>query len=169
MENVLLTGRPGVGKTTLVRKVVESGRPIAGGFYTEEIREVGRRVGFTILTLDGRDGILAHVKSRSKFRVGRYGVNVEAFEDIGVTSIEDALTKDGLVVMDEIGRMELFSEKFQETVLRALDSPRRVFGVLQMKRSKFLNTIRTRADTRIITVSPSNRDTLLPQILDLLH
>ncbi|NOZ19964.1 MAG: NTPase [Planctomycetes bacterium] len=168
-KNILLAGRPGVGKTTLVRKVVESGRVIAGGFYTEEIREAGRRMGFMIRTLDGREGVLAHVKSRSAFRVGRYGVNVDAFEDIGVRSIEDALTKDGLVVMDEIGRMELFSGKFQQTVIRALDAPLRVFGVIQMKRNTFLNKIRSRPDTHRVNVTMDNRDALLPEILGLLR
>ncbi|MEW6359455.1 MAG: NTPase [Planctomycetota bacterium] len=164
-----MTGRPGVGKTTLVRKVVESGLPIAGGFYTEEIREAGRRMGFMIRTLDGKEDVLAHVESRSRFRVGRYGVNVEAFERIGVASIEGALMKDGLIIMDEIGRMELFSERFQNMVIRALDSPRRVFGVIQMRRNNFLDRIRRRPDTQIITITEGNRDALLAELPALLN
>lgn len=152
-----------------MRQVIESGLPIAGGFYTEEIREADRRVGFKIRTLDGKEDVLAHIESRSRFRVGRYGVNVEAFERIGVASIEDALAKDGLVIMDEIGRMELFSQKFQGAVVRALDSPRRVFGVIQMRRNHFLDRIRTRPDTHVITITEGNRNTLLAEILALLH
>ena len=166
--NLLLTGRPGVGKTTLVRKVAESDLPIAGGFYTEEIRENGRRVGFMIRTLDGQADVLSHVRSRSKFRVGKYGVNVEAFDRVGVKSIEDALQHKGMIVMDEIGRMELFSERFQQAVVRALDSRSTVFGVIQMKRNSFLDRIRKRPDTQIVTVTTGNRDSLLPEILTLL-
>ncbi|MBM4043756.1 MAG: NTPase [Planctomycetes bacterium] len=169
MKNLLLTGPPGVGKTTLVRQVVASGLEIAGGFYTEEIREAGRRVGFKIRTLDGQDALLAHVNCRSEFRVGQYGVNVAAFEDVGVRSIEAALGGRGLVVMDEIGRMELFSEKFQEAVIRALDSPRRVFGVIQMRRNHFLDAVRRRTDTQVVAVTLENRDALLSEIAALLN
>lgn len=169
MKNLLLTGKPGVGKTTLVRKAAESGLPIAGGFYTEEIRESGRRMGFMIRTLDGREEVLAHVKSPSRFRVSRYGVNVEAFEVVGVRSIEDALEGPGIVVMDEIGRMELFSQKFQDAVIRALDSPLTVFGVIQMRRNHFLDGIRKRPDTHVLTVTMDNRNALLTEILEMLR
>ena len=122
-----------------------------------------------IRTFDGREDVLAHVSSRSKFRVGKYGVNVEAFEAVGVKSIETALQGRGLIIMDEIGRMELFSERFQQAVIRALDSPLAVFGVIQMRRNNFLDKIRRRPDTHIITITVANRDSILPEILALLR
>lgn len=169
MKNLLLTGAPGVGKTTLVREVLGAGLEIAGGFYTEEIREAGVRMGFRIRTLDGASDVLAHVSSPSRHRVGRYGVNVEAFEGIGVKSIADALQRPGLVVMDEIGRMELVSAAFREMVLRALGSASRVFGVIQMRRNSFLDGIRRRPDTRVMPITSENRNQALPDILTALQ
>jgi len=163
-KNILLTGVPRVGKTTIVRKVIETGLPVAGGFYTEEIQEGGKRVGFAIKSLDGEEGVLAHVRSKSKFRVGKYGVEVESFEKIGVKSIREAIGKDGVIVMDEIGRMELFSECFRKAVIEALDSSNVVFGVIQIKRNPFLNAIRARDDTEVVTVTRRNRESLPAEI-----
>ena len=81
--NVLLTGRPGIGKTTLIKKVIDMTSLSKGGFYTEEIREAGQRVGFSLTTLDRKESVLAHVKIRSPYRVGRYGVDIDSFEAIG--------------------------------------------------------------------------------------
>ena len=74
---ILLTGRPRVGKTTIIKDVVRKLPGRAGGFYTEEMRERGRRQGFKIVTLDGREGILAHVGIKSRMRVSKYGVTVQ--------------------------------------------------------------------------------------------
>ena len=87
--------------------------------------------------------------------------NVEAFERVGVAAIERAIHESALIVMDELGRMELFSRRFQQVALRALDSPRRVLGVLQDRHTSFLDGIRARDDVEIITVTPENRDGLV--------
>ena len=138
---------------------------VAGGFYTEEIREKGRRAGFRIRTLDGREGVLAHVNSESKFRVSRYGVNVGVFDSLGVSSLETALQKPGLVVIDEIGRMELFSTEFQEAVVLALGSEHPVLGVIQQRRGSFLDSIRARTDTNVVEITEANRATILTEVL----
>ena len=83
----LLTGRPGVGKTTVVREIAERLGAKAGGFYTEEIRAQGRRTGFRLVALDGPTGILAGVNVSSRYRVGRYRVCVEDLESVGVESL----------------------------------------------------------------------------------
>lgn len=161
MKNILLTGRPGVGKTTLIKRVIHGWEGKIGGFYTEEIRQGGSRVGFKIRSIAGEEAVLAHVDCRSPFRVSRYGVNVEAFERVGVAAIEHAIAEGALIVMDELGRMELFSERFQRAALRALDSPRSVLGVLQDRHTPFLDAIRARDDVEIIPVTPQNRDGLV--------
>ena len=91
-RTLLLTGRPGVGKTTLVKAVVEALGERAGGFYTEEIRGPGGRKGFRLVTLDGQEAVMAHVNLRGKGRpqVGRYGADVEAIERVGVAAPGDA-------------------------------------------------------------------------------
>ncbi len=108
-KKVLLTGRPGCGKTTLIKRVVsELARP-AGGFYTEEIRAHGERLGFKIITLDGQEALLAHVDFKTPERVGKYGLDLSALETVGVEALREAVHARQLVVIDEIGPMELRS------------------------------------------------------------
>lgn len=165
-RNMLVTGQPGVGKTTLIQSVLKALGVEAGGFYTSEIREQGRRVGFSIVGLNGGSGVLAHVDHESPFRVGKYGVNAEDLERVGVTAIDDALAHARLVVMDEIGRMELCSPLFQDAVGRALDSPKPVLGTIQDRRNEFLDAVRARADVEVIRVTTANRACLVPVLRD---
>jgi nucleoside-triphosphatase len=157
-KNLFVTGRPGVGKTTLIEKVLAGLDVEAGGFYTSEIRAGGARVGFAITDLQGEEGVLAHVSIESAFHVGRYGVNREDLEKIGVRAIERAVGSSALVVMDEIGRMELCSESFQAAVMRALDSPTPVFGTIQDRTNAFLDAVRARSDVDVVRVTEKNRD-----------
>lgn len=162
--NVLVTGRPGVGKTTLLRRVLSGLDVEAGGFYTSEIRAGDKRVGFSIVSLSGERGVLAHVDHRGPYRVGRYGVNRDDLERIGVAALDRAVRESELIVMDEIGRMELCSPSFQEAVLRALDSARPVLGTIQQRRNAFLDAVRARADVEIVEVTEANRDGLVPEL-----
>ena len=119
---ILLTGHPGSGKTTSVRGLVERlrGRVPMTGFFTEELRESGRRVGFQGVTIDGRTFPLAHVRTGGSLRIGPYGVDLAGLESIGL----DALTprEPGvLVVLDEIGKMECLSEAFKTRVALLLE------------------------------------------------
>lgn len=161
----MLTGRPGVGKTTLIMKVAGGieNREL-GGFYTQEIREMGIRTGFKILTLDGREGVLSHINYKGKYRVGKYSVNLIDLEGIGVKSILDSLGKD-IIIIDEVGTMELFSEKFRDAVLRVLDTGK-VLGTIKLGRDRFTEKIRTRKDTEIIEVTFQNRDFLVQELTE---
>ena len=104
-SNILVTGPPGCGKSTVIEKVVNRMEEPVGGFFTREIKESGRRVGFSITTLDGREGILAHKNIRSQFRVGKYGVNIEDLDSIAVSAIIPT-QREQVIVIDEIGKME---------------------------------------------------------------
>jgi nucleoside-triphosphatase len=165
-KNVLVTGRPGVGKTTLIQRVLEALTIDAGGFYTHEIRDGGRRVGFAITDLRGASGVLAHVDHRGGYRVGKYGVNREDLERIGVPAIREAIHGARLVVMDEIGRMELCSEAFRDAVTEALGSAVPVLGTIQDRRNAFLDAVRARADVEIVRVDESNRDRLADDLVE---
>src|SRR4030067_866580 len=90
-RTLLLPGRPGVGKTTIVKQVAAGLGARAGGFYTEEITGPGGRKGFRLITLDGKQATLAHIDIRSKSKVGRYGVDVAAFERVGVAALRAAI------------------------------------------------------------------------------
>jgi len=170
--NVLLTGRPGIGKTTLIKRLVEASSLSKGGFYTEEVREQGQRVGFSLTTLDGKKSLLAHLKIKSSYRVGRYGVDIDTFEAIGVESIRKAISTNELIIIDEIGRMELFSRKFSEVVLQALKTGR-VVATIKKGRGRFIDEIKSRKDARVLEVNLENRETLLSKfaqtVIDLVN
>lgn len=157
--NVLLTGRPGIGKTTLIKRLIEASSLSKGGFYTEEVREKGQRVGFSLITLDGKRSLLAHLKTKSPYRVGRYGVDIDTFEAIGVESTRKAISTNDIIIIDEIGRMELFSRKFREVVLQALKTGR-VLATIKRGRGDFIDKIKSRKDVRVLEVNLENRETL---------
>lgn len=163
--NYLLTGLPKVGKTTLLKKVIEKLKKQAGGFYTEEIKEDNLRVGFMIVTLSGRKGILSHKNFKSKFRVGKYSVGINTLDKIGVKEIEEALAQKKIIVIDEIGKMELFSKRFQDIVWRALDSESPVLGTIMAVKHPFGDKVKKRSDVKILEVTRKNRDELVDLLL----
>ena len=164
-KNILITGRPGCGKTTLVEKVAAALAERAGGFTSTEIRESRGRVGFALRTLNGNEGVLAHVKQKSPHRIGRYGVNVRDVDAVAVPAIREAAEAGKVVIIDEIARMELFSAAFREAVTKALDSPSRVLANIQMRRDAFLDEVRSRPDVTLITITPENRDRLAGELM----
>lgn len=161
--HILLTGKPRAGKTTLLKQIIQDLKS-CGGFYTEEIIEDGRRIGFKIKTLDGKEGILAKEDLKSRYRLGKYGINLKDLEEIGVKAVEEALKDKDIVVIDEIGKMELFSQAFKDIVLKALDSDKRVIGVIHRGRLRFLNAIKSRKDVLVFKVNLDNHKELLKKI-----
>ncbi len=114
--------------------------------------------------MNGERGVLARRDLPSPFRVARYGVNREDLERIGVPAIERAVAKSDLVVMDELGRMELCSVSFQYAVGAALDSPIPVLGTIQERHNAFLDSVRDRGDVRVLTVTEFNRDEFVEKL-----
>lgn len=159
-RNILFTGPPGCGKSTLIEKIVGQMKGSCTGFFTRELREQGRRVGFTILTMDGTQGILAHQNSKSPYRVGKYGVNLEDIDRIAVPSMIPG-RDDAVVVVDEIGKMECFSPLFRNTLVQILDSKNPVVGSISLRGNQFIQRIKERKDVRLVQVSEMNRDTLV--------
>ena len=163
---ILLTGVPGIGKTTIAREVARLLGPDAAGFYTEETREGSKRTGFDIVTLDGRRAALSRANRKSRYRVGRYGVNLQAVDDVAARAIEDAIARNTTIVIDEIGKMELFSREFRESVVKAFDSSSSVLAVIMLKSHPFADSIKRRPGVEIIEVTTSNRDLLPLRILE---
>ncbi|HUU49721.1 MAG TPA: NTPase [Nitrospinota bacterium] len=169
MNNFLLTGIPGIGKTTIIEKVLSLSLLKAGGFYTKEIKDGERRKGFKIVDITTKkESILAHVNIKSPFRVGKYGVDTNSFEEIGVKALEDALENKELIIIDEIGKMELFSKPFQKMVLKCLSSSKKILGSIKIKGNPFVNSIKRREDTKIVEVNEKNRNLLPDEIINLL-
>ncbi len=162
---LLLTGVPGVGKTTLVRRVVDrlEGLRLAG-FTTEEIREGGRRLGFRIVPLAGGVRTMAHVDFPGPERVGRYGVDVAAIEAVAATALAPHPTVD-LYVVDEIGRMECLSERFVASMRALLDSDRRVLATIARRGGCFVAEVKRRSDAALWEVTVRNPERLGERIL----
>ncbi len=167
MNNYLITGPPRCGKTTLVLKVIQNPRLSGkcGGFITEEVRKKGQRIGFKIISLpDKKEGFLAKKSFSSPYRVGKYGVNLKDLEDIGCSAIEDALDSNKTVVVDEIGKMELFSERFKNSLLKALDSPQKVLASIMERRNEFAERVKSRTDVTLVCLNRDNFESVLEKV-----
>jgi nucleoside-triphosphatase THEP1 len=148
----------------LIEKVVQGISRPATGFFTRELRERGRRVGFSITTLAGKTGVLAHQDVKSKFRVGKYGVSLTDIDQIAVPSMLPS-TPDQIVVVDEIGKMECFSRLFKETLLKILSSDNLVIGSVAIKGDHFIQSIKKRDDVSLVSISENTRDLALKLFL----
>lgn len=159
---LLLTGAPGVGKSTVVSKVVlrlKSAGVIVGGCTTAERRSGGTRVGFEVRDLtSGRTGELASTVSKFGPRVGRYRVNLTDLAGVGAAGIEAAAATSELVVIDEVGPMELVSPEFRRGVRKCMESRKPVLAVVHERLDDdILNDLRAEADS-LTTVTVENRD-----------
>ena len=168
MKNILITGRPGIGKTTIIEKVLSGLKGIKmQGFFTREIKEGGARTGFKIITLEGEEGLLAHVNIKSRYQVSKYKVNIKDIERLIILSLIPNKSSQ-LIVFDEIGRMELFVPQFKDVLLQILDSEKPVFGTIQQKAEPFVDMVKNRGDVKLFKVDLENRDILPQRILQLL-
>ncbi|MBI5480462.1 MAG: hypothetical protein HY906_16495 [Deltaproteobacteria bacterium] len=141
-----------------------SGRPIRG-FLTDEIREHGVRVGFTIASFDGTAATLAHVRSRSTHRVGRYGVDVAALDDI----VGSALARDpapDVHVVDEIGKMECLSTSFIDAVSVILESSACLVATVALHGGGFIASLKRRPDVEVWELTHANRDAMPGRVVD---
>lgn len=162
---LLLTGNPGVGKTTVIRRVAEHlrGRRLAG-FYTQEIREHGIRRGFGLTTFDGQENIMAHVDFVKTFRVGRYGVDLTAIE----TAVQSSLVLDEMTevyLVDEIGKMECLSSTFVVAMRTLLSADKAVVATVAEKGVGFIAEVKSRADVELWRVTAANRDSLPARVI----
>ena len=158
-QRVAVTGFPGAGKSTLVMRVLDRLGFRAGGVLAREVRIGGRRVGFELFDLlTGEVGTLASTDGRGP-KLGRYRVNLADLEDIGAKAIERAVREADLVVIDEVGPMELFSEAFAGAVEAALESEKPILVVVQM-RSRHPLAVRIKEEFKLFVVTEENREDL---------
>ena len=168
--NVLVTGLPGCGKSTLVNRFVAAAHKRGikvGGISTPEFRlPSGKRGGFLIQdVVTGKEKVMASVEISSPMSVGRYGVDLEAILDVGVTAINSAIIEADLVVIDEIGKMELAVPEFSTSVLNALDSSKPVLGTIGMRlKTPFTMELKNRSDVSLLILTVENRSQIYQEI-----
>jgi nucleoside-triphosphatase len=168
-KNLLITGLPGVGKTTLIKRLSEtlkSFRPV--GFYTEERREEGERKGFELVSLEGKRGLLSHKEIKSPYRVGQYKVDIKGFEDfLDSITFFDPATR--LIIIDEIGKMECLSLRFQKILKEILNSEKWVIATIALKGSGLIAEVKERKGVQLFEITKKNRDSLLREISDFVN
>lgn len=166
-NNIMVTGRPGSGKTTLVVKVVESLAAEgfkAAGFVTEEVRGGSQRSGFKVRDLRGDTAVMAHVDYAGTPRVGKYGVDLEAFEKVALKALDTREEEVDYLVIDEIGRMELASNTFRSVLTELLDTPMPLLATVHKARDPFTGAVLDREDVSAYDIGPGSRDSLLEVI-----
>ena len=160
MNHLLMTGTPGVGKTTLICKVAQRLKDYnPRGFFTQEIRVDGQRRGFRLVSFDGRSGILSHIQYKGLYRVGRYGVDLTGFEKF-LTELDLGRSPSRLIILDEIGKMECLSTQFTAEVQALLDSSKLVLATVALKGEGFIRQVKQRPDCQLISVTLENRERL---------
>ena len=165
-RHLFLTGEKQVGKSTLLRKLIEAKALDCSGFETQAFYLSGERRGFS---LHGRVKMLPYendciccVRVEEKRSVPVLSV----FEENGVKMLKESLSSSApFILMDELGRLERNADAFIAEVFACLDSDKRVIGVLQKCSSEHVNAIAQRSDVTIITVTPENRDSLLQMLI----
>lgn len=168
MKNVLITGKPGVGKSTLVSRLIERAKALGmkvGGLSTPEIRVGGKRLGFKLVDIaTGEEGILARVDIRGPM-VSKYGVNLEDLNRVGAGAIKRAVNESDLIIIDEIGKMELFSVEFKQAVIESLNSKKPVVATVgKFLRDPFVKGILSRKDVLLFEITIGNRDAVFDEI-----
>lgn len=160
--NILITGPPASGKSTFIQDIIKGRK--ACGILTPEIRKDGERWGFKVINIrTGHEAVFASMEMKPHV-VSKYGVHVDHFETIAVPAIEEGIKSNSIIVIDEIGNMELLSEKFKKLVLKALDT-KRVLATISLKtKNEFVDKIKSRADVRVHYLTRANFDRIEKEI-----
>lgn len=169
-KNIFLTGPLHIGKSTIINKVIQQWpKWKIGGFRTRPVFDNARRCGFIFQSFDGQEDCFAHTEMNSPERFDVYHYDANIFETLGCSTLWRSLSESDLIVMDEIGVMEIRARQFQQMIIRCLDAPVWVIGAFQHRADWFRKLLANRADAVIFKVDSGNRDELAQRIIALLH
>jgi len=161
---LLITGTPGIGKTTVVKKVIAALADLTlAGFYTEEIRVHNVRQGFRLVTLQGKSLVMAHVDRDSAYRVGKYGVDVKSI-DAAVSMTLSAERQTGVFIIDEIGKMECFSALFVQKMNALLASGKPVVATVALRGAGFIAEVKKREGVALWEITKKNRNDMTGKV-----
>ena len=168
---IFVTGPPGIGKTSVLLRSANGlknrGYKI-GGMISRDVREGGVRVGFEIMDFStGQRGWLAHMNQLTGPKISKYRVNLTDLDAIGVSSILDAIRNADIIIVDEIGPMELFSSGFRDAVAQAVESNKPILATIHFGlKNHLVSSLKNREDTKIFEVTYENRETFHDLIID---
>lgn len=168
---ILLTALPRTGKSTAIKKIVNMlGVDNCGGFYTEEIRENDERVGFRIKTISGRTAILSHINIPSDYKISRYGVDLKTFENTCLSELEIAIENPTIkyIIIDEIGPMQLFSDKYKKMLIELLNCNKPIIGTIFMNPYEWLDDFKKNNNVKLVEITFDNRDELPIEIVEMI-
>jgi nucleoside-triphosphatase len=164
MKNILITGQPGAGKTTIIKRLCVIFKEFnPAGFITSEIIEDENKVGFEVVNLFGDSRVIAHTKIKGKVSIGKYKVDIRAFDDF----LEKTFSKEkktGLYVIDEIGKIECASKKFTRLVPELMDASKPVIAALADKGVGLISEIKKREDIALFEITEQNRDLRIKEL-----
>ncbi len=166
LKNLFITGNPGCGKTTLIKEIFSLYPKKLGGFYTEEIIENNSRAGFLLKTFEGDSQIFAHKKIQSPYKLKKYKVDLDCLELLGLSAMEKAVESGKIVVIDEIGSMEVLSEKFRKRIYELLLSPSKVIATIRLKSKPFTDEIKNLPDSRTFVLTRNNYHQIKTKIIE---
>jgi nucleoside-triphosphatase len=166
---ILITGQPGIGKTTLIKRLAEKAGEQAGGFYTQEIREGGIRKGFEIVTFDGERTYLSLKSPQRAFDreivFKSYRINLDGIEKVAVPALLKARAEGKIVIVDEIGPMEIFSRIFCDTIRQLLDDENvTMIGTIIKRPYQFADEVKRHLRIQIVEITYKNRDGMAAEI-----
>ncbi|MEJ2051992.1 MAG: nucleoside-triphosphatase [Calditrichota bacterium] len=163
-KNILITGRPGIGKTSFILSLADQLNQIKpAGFFTREIRKGGSRAGFSISTFDGFEKILAHQALKSSIRVSKYGVDIKAIDQV-IDHIMETSRSPDLWFIDEIGKMESFSEKFRNFINQILREKVSVIATIALHSTGWIEQIKKRPDIHLLELTEANRNCFINEL-----
>jgi len=158
VKNLFITGNPGVGKTTIIKKLAHILPPnYINGFYTEEIRSGFKRTGFSISTFDGYEKTMSHVDFKSGYRVGKYFVKIESIDEI-VIRLKNMQPEPKLYLIDEIGKMESFSPTFRNWVEDLIKCKTPIIASIAIRGNQWIESVKKIAGFQTMELTPKNRD-----------